>query len=156
MEEKKGSEMSWTSSRIAERLKIEDERKRVSEAFKGVWDSLWNEIVSHVREYRQQYGELSVITSGDYEERRISIPNQIIGGVVQNFKRHVVLKQGQNKTSIKAESSTHADSLKFDLKVCSSGLVCLVLDEKELSLEQAAILILDPIEFPDLPRTEVS
>jgi hypothetical protein len=154
--------MGWIDSGLTERAKLEEERTRIEKAFDGVWDGLWREITKHIEAYREKGGSESVATGGGYEDREVSVPNPglVVSGIAHGTKRRVTLRQGKDKTSISAEfevdqKPVKADSLRLDIKVCRFGVVCLMQGDKELTLEQAAILVLDPILFPDLPRTAI-
>ena len=136
--------MGWIENRIAERGKLLDENRRIEQAFDAIWDGLWKEITKHVETFRATYGEQSVVTGGSYEERYVATPSLRMGMA----DRRATLRADKNKHSV--DGTVH-----FAVKVCKDGVVCLVDGDRELSLEQAAICVLDPVLFPDLPRIAV-
>lgn len=141
--------MGWMEERIAERARLSNESYQIGLAYDGIWKSLWEELIKQIEIYKTTYGPNSVLTTGGYDQRTIVVTEEVIGGVPHGAKKKTVYSQDPNRKAI------NADGLRFELKVCKDGVVCLVRKEKELTLEQAAMLILDPLLFSDLERLTV-
>lgn len=134
--------MTWIDRRIVD---LESWRKRnatIRDHALEIYDALWKEIVEHVNE--AQGKGFPVSTNGAPRKRVISLEKQNKSG--RPFELQVILVDAKDR--IRAAG----DRVDFfiDLDVCPDGVVCLKLGGKPISIEEAAISILDPFLFPQL------
>lgn len=139
--------MSFIDDRLAERKELERRNNLIDEHAIPIYEALWKKIAEHVKEAHEK--GLPVLTNGSLQNRivRMSVdpaPHQS-GRRPDEFR--LVLKN--DRISARGDRGLN---LEFTLDVCPDGLVCLKAQGMEISVEEAAIRILDPFLFPDLPR----
>jgi hypothetical protein len=134
--------MTWIDTRMAD---LEAWRKRNSTIrahAADIYEALWKEIVEHLDEAKQKGFPLS--TNGASRKRVVSLEKDNKPG--QHWELDVILVDPKDRIRAKGDRV----DLFLDLDICPDGVVCLKLDGKQISLEEAAIRILDPFLFPQL------
>ena len=137
--------MTWIDERIRER----DERQRRSNLIlqqaEKVFAALWDEIMNFIGEAMTK--GFTLATNGSPSEREIirTLIPMPAGRSISN-PAHLYVKVVREKGIISATGP--GVNIQFALHVRNDDVVCLTRDDKELSVQAAAIAILDPFLFP--------
>lgn len=105
-------------------------------------NALWDTIVEHLDEAKNK--GFAVSTNGALQKRTIKLAKQNLSGDNFEFDLRLV----DSKTRISAQGDRV--NFMFDFDVCPDGVVCLKLAREVISVEEAAVRVLDPFLFPQL------
>jgi hypothetical protein len=137
--------MTWIESRLED---LEAWNKRMAAIRDGsleIYEAIWKEITGHLEEAKGKGFKVS--TNGLPRSRAIMLEKQNLSG--QSFKVEMTLVQAKDRIRAKGDRV----DLSLDLDVCADGVVCIKLDGQQISIEAAAIAILDPFLFPQLQKS---
>jgi hypothetical protein len=134
--------MTWIESRMADLEAFLRRNAIIREHAVTIYDALWDTMVGHLDEAKAS--GFAVSTNGALQKRTVKLAKQNLSGNCFEFDLTLV----DSKIRIRA----HGDrvNVMLDLDVCPDGVVCLKLGGDRVSIEQAAIFILDPFLFPQL------
>lgn len=130
--------MSWLDDRLSEQEAFRARHDAIVESASKIYDALWEQISAFVQEAKGK--GVKVATNGAAYDR-----------VIQTFQRsdiHVRLAEDKLHIAVLGMEP----KLRFDLDVRPDGVVCLVFEDNQLSITEAAIKILDAFLFPNLQR----
>jgi len=143
--------MTWIERRTAD---LESQKSRnavIRDHALKVYDALWNEISEHGSEAKEK--GFPVSTEGTSRKRVITLKKQTLSG--QQWKLQVNLVDAKDR--IRATGThIHPIDLSIELDLCPDGPVCLKLAGQPITIEDAAISILDPFLFPQLQNKPVA
>jgi hypothetical protein len=143
--------MSWLDDRIAEHKAIEARRKEIADNAHHVYSALWKEITEITEEPSAKLA--GVYTNGAAYDRLVCLPNPPTRpGFQARSGPQLHIKLADDKQSISVSGTDRYPTITFTLDVCQDGVVCLKFDGAEFSYPDAAIKIVDPLLFPNLPR----
>jgi hypothetical protein len=137
--------MTWIDRRMADLESWKKRNATIRDHALEVYEGLWDEIVEHVNEAKEKGFRVS--TNGAPRKRVISLEKQNKSG--QHFELQVMLIDTKDRIRVTGEHLYRIE-LSLDLDICPDGVVCLKLAGKRISIEDAAISILDPFLFPQL------
>ncbi len=134
--------MTWIERRMADVESWKRRNAAIREHALEIYEALWSEILGHVNEAKSKGFPIS--TNGAPRSRVVRLEKQNRSG--DYFELEIALVAAKDR--IRA----HGDrvDLFLDLDVCDDGVVCLELNGTRISIEDAAIAILDPFLFPQL------
>ena len=134
--------MTWIESRMADLEALRQRNAIIREHAAAIYDALWGTIVEHLDEAKNK--GFAVSTNGALQKRTVKLAKQNLSGDKFQFDLRLV----DSKTQISAQG----DRVKFmfDLDVCPDGVVCLKHERQVISVEDAAVRVLDPFLFPQL------
>jgi hypothetical protein len=128
--------MSW----VHDRLHAGKESRLVSSS--NLYNELWDEISARVAE--AQDGGMPVSTNGSSYERVVVYGSS--STLPYRKPRQLTITLARDKSEIVADSNS--DSLDIPIEVGADGVAYLKHRGKQLSIPQAAKLILEPFLFP--------
>lgn len=134
--------MTWIDRRIADLEALKTRRSMIREHALEIYEALWKEITEHLAEAKAK--GFPVSTNGAPRKRLISLLKQNLSG--DSFELEVSLVDGKDRI----RASGDRVDLFLDLDLCPDNVVCLKLAGRQISIEDAAIRILDPFLFPQL------
>lgn len=133
---------TWIDRRLADLAAHQERNAAIRERAVDIYEALWREIVGHIEDAKLH--GFAVSTNGAARKRIVRLAKQNNSGTFHE----IVVSLPDSKDRVRA-SGDRVD-VTFDLDVCGDGVVCLKTGGREVSLEAAAILILDPFLFPQL------
>ncbi len=124
---------------MAERQKALEGSRLISEQAEDTFQNLWAEILVLVREAQSKGWQLD--TNGSPLARTVSMvahprPRNELRITLQKDKQQIAISGIKSPT-------------KLSFAVCEDGVVCLKHDGREVSLRDAARLIIEPFLFPE-------
>lgn len=134
--------MTWIEKRIADLELWKSRRSVIREHAVDVYEALWREISEHLSEARTK--GFPVSTNGTPRKRIIRLEKQNRSG--DFFELQVSLVEAKDRIRAIGDRV----DLFLDLDICPDDVVCLKYLGKQLTIEEAAISILDPFLFPQL------
>lgn len=144
-----GKTVTWIDRRIADLEAWRTRNTAVRESALEIYEALWTEIVGHVQD--AQARGIDASTNGAPRKRVVRLPKENKSG--QYFELQVILADSKDRIRATGARLKPVD-LTFHLDICPDGVVCLKLNEERVSIEDAAIAILDPFLFPQLQREQ--
>lgn len=135
--------MTWIEKRVADLKNLEERRASIREHATTVYESLWSELLKHVDD-ANQHG-LDVTTNGSARRKIIKLKKQNLSGMW--WELEFKLSDAKDRITVRGDRCGDVQFL-FDLR--PDNVVCLKVNGKEISIEEAAIAILDPFLFPQL------
>ena len=143
--------MDWINERIEERKALIEQKNQIAEAVQPLFGSLCGEIKKHVAAYCDAVGiPQAILFGGTYEEILLTIPKPGMVASPGEYLRRITLKVVKGK-----QPTISAGSIALNISICDDGSVCLSHNDDALSLKEAAVLVLDPFLFPELPRVKI-
>ena len=142
--------MSWIEDRLRERRERERKNQIIAKGCEPLFNDLWDEIVTLCREAESK--GIRVTTNGSPFEREVWISDSLLAGGGAPTKRGVkILLDKKNKTITARRDQKEVG---FSIDTRTDGVLCLKYDSKEVGIQKAAEMILDPFFFPELPMKE--
>lgn len=138
--------MNWIEDRVAERESIARRNQLIKASAEKFFNSLWEEIEQWLVEARDKGGFL-IHTNGTPYERMIFASISPPPSQPSRNPKTLTVKLTKDKSAIVA-SEFGVPPVKLLLDVCPNDLVCLKHNDKQVSMSEAAILVLDPFLFP--------
>jgi hypothetical protein len=139
--------MSWLDDRLAEETALRSRHAAITAEATKVYDALWEQIMEFIEEGRKK--SINLLTNASPYERIVRSPVMPLSRESGHAAKELRLKLAKEKTSIVVSGAVR---LQFDLDVGADGVVCLKIGSEPVSIERAAVKVLDPFIFPDLPR----
>lgn len=137
--------MTWIERRLADLESWKKRNATIRERASEIYEALWKEILGHLDDAKEK--DFLVSTNGALRKRVIRLEKQNKSG--QHFEVEVILVD----TKDRIRATGDRVNLSLDLDICPDGVVCLKLAGTPISIEDAAISILDPFLFPQLQNT---
>jgi len=134
--------MTWISGRLEQRKKLIDRRNAVANNAENLFGELWIAIITCTTEAKAS--GLAVETNGTSLERVVAACTP------PDPHKRKELRIKLDKYGEKVTVSESGRETEFLIDVCDDGVICLKLDGKQVTIQDAARLILDPFLFPDL------
>jgi hypothetical protein len=136
--------MNWIERRLADLEAHQQRNAAIRERAVEIYEALWREIVGHVGD--AQAKGIAVSTNGAPRKRVVKLGKQNLSGGY--WEAEVSLPDSKDRIRAKGDRV----DLIFMLDVCPDGVVCLRCSTgaESISIEDAAIAILDPFLFPQL------
>ena len=134
--------MTWIERRMADLEEFRKRKSAIRERAVDIYEALWKEITGHVEEAERK--GFAISTNGALRKRSVLLEKKNKPG--QFFELEIILVDAKDR--IRATG----DRVDFflDLDLCPDGVVCLKLTGNQISVEDAAIRVLDPFLFPEL------
>jgi hypothetical protein len=137
-------QMTWIEGRISDLEAWQSRNATIRAHAVEIYEALWGEIAEHVKEAAQKGFQAS--TNGAPRKRNVSLEKENKRG--ECWELQIMLVDAKDR--IRAKGDRGNVDFFLDLDICPDGVVCLKLDGSRLSIEDAAIRILDPFLFPQL------
>ena len=134
--------MSWINDRIEQRKKLIERNNAIANNGESLFGELWGSIKACVAEGKAI--GLAIETNGTSLERIVATCTP------PDMHKRKELRIKLDKYGEKVTISEPDRQIEFLIDVCDDGVICLKLDGKQVSIHEAARLILDPFLFPDL------
>jgi hypothetical protein len=139
--------MSWIDDRLADRNALRARETLIKEHAISIYEALWNKLVEHIEDAKTKSFDL--FTNGALQNRKVILWKKELSGEYAKTSEELTFRL--DGKVIFARSANGLD-LSFYLDVCPDGVVCLkTTGDKQISIEEASIAILDLFLFPDLP-----
>ena len=138
-----GKVMNWIDERILER----DNNTRRDQLIRGsaekIFNSLWGEVETWIADANNKGFALQ--TNGDPYERVVLMP--VIPKPAQShaMPRKLTIKVEKDKSAI--IGTVAGEIIKLDLDVCTNDVVCLKHEGRQVSMDEASRLLLEPLLF---------
>jgi len=134
--------VTWIERRMADLEEFRKRKSAIRERAVDIYEALWKEITGHVEEAERK--GFAISTNGALRKRSVLLEKKNKPG--QFFELEIILVDAKDR--IRATG----DRVDFflDLDLCPDGVVCLKLTGNQISVEDAAIRVLDPFLFPEL------
>lgn len=141
--------MNWIDDR-REEIKNRQERERlIAEAGAVLFADLWNEIVKWVVDAAQK--GIRVTTNGTTWERRIVLSRTPLPHQDSRAADVLTMKTSTvNGEFYIGFAGVPRINTKFNVDLCADNVACLKHNGEQVSMEQVAIIVLDPFLFPEL------
>lgn len=141
--------MNWIQSRQEE---LKTQQARNDEIFAHgpkVYDELWG----HVKQNTEDAARYSIVVTinGSSYDRVVRIHRPPPGQTSPPYSE-LHIRLASDRRSITASGPSFYDEIELKLDLCNSGYVCPTFEGNELSVSDAAVKVLDPLFFPELPR----
>lgn len=140
--------MNWIDDRVAERESITRRNQLIKASAEKVFNTLWEEIEKWLAEARNKGGFL-IHTNGTLYERMIFASISPPPSEPSRNPKRLTVKLTKDKSAIVA-IEFGVSPVKLLLDVRPNDVVCLKHNDKQVSMSEAAILVLDPFLFPEL------
>jgi len=140
--------VSWIDERIEEKRRLEERKQIVLVKAGSLFAALWNEIARCVTEAAQKGIPAAIsVAAGNHV---VYVPSK--GGAFA--RKEITLSLPKDRTSI-AIAGSPVRKLDIDRSEGDGDGVGLKRDGKQISIPDAAVLLLDPLIFADLPAHDV-
>lgn len=150
--------MEWLDEADQMQQRLAERRRAITEHEGEMYSSLWEEVKRHVAAARSRESFAGVTMNGQPECRIVSLPLSPLSPLF-TFQRQVTVSLLREKHQILAEvadtdhgGSRVREALQIDVN--QDNIVCLTRNGVEVSLKDAAIYILRPFLYPELPEYE--
>ena len=137
--------MSWVDGHFKDHERAEKESAKVRLRAEQLYDELWKEITDRVMDARN--GGMLVSTNGSSYERVVLLGGAVMLRPFSEAKQLTITLEDRRKIVVTWEDGT----IEIPLRVRPDGVVCLTHQARELTIPEAAKLILEPFLFPPRP-----
>jgi hypothetical protein len=141
--------MSWIDDRLSEKKALEERSMRIYSEAPRIHGELWKEIVVQINEAKGKGFEKILMM----QPEEILLPVNPEAGQTSAAPRTLSLHLKRDHTAITAKISGTELALPLEVE---SGRVVMKHEGKTLSVQNAAVVILDRFLFPDLKRLDVN
>jgi hypothetical protein len=142
--------VEWIDEANRQLAAIKAREKLIVEQEDDTYEGLWNELKTHI-EAAKAAGFPRLFTNGRDHARVVVHPGDIVPGMPESSPAKLNLTLSKNDHTITASHSWDDPGVAFHVDVCSDGFVCLKFEGGRISNKEAAIRILWPFLYPDLP-----
>lgn len=143
----------WITDSEKRWLKERERDARVEAGATAIYEDLWKEVLSNVNEVKSTVERFSGLTTNGLQLAHIiSFPvDQSSDGIGAPPAIEIRLIKDEHQIVV----SGNIDAIYFDIDICTrGGEVCLKLDEKKISYEEASRRVLTAFLYPGLPYQE--
>ncbi len=143
---------NWIADCIREADDISAKKKALDNGISPIWDDLKAAIEDSVKSYsgwKEAPATATVENNGDRRSITIKVGRKSEAGM-NHDNIEVRLDPGKYKIFVRRSGAESEES--FSIRLNGSGKAALFLEEKEITRDQAAEIILRPALFPELRR----
>jgi hypothetical protein len=140
--------MSWVHDRLNNEERARKEAAKIRLHADSLYGELWREIAARVEDAKSK---LVVSTNGSEYRRVVLRGGAVTGAYHQPDKLIISLADDKQTLLIQFVDEYESDPVtvrEIPLGVCDGDIVCLMHDGRQLSIPEAAKLILEPFLFP--------
>lgn len=139
--------MSFIDDGIEQRKTISERKYLIDLHASKIYEELWSKITGYINEANQK--GFYLYTNGSLHDRTVGLRTPPVGRALSKEERVFKLTLSGEQISAK-ESTNKGVSCTLRLDVCPDGIVCLKMSESQVSVDDAAIMILKKFIFPEL------
>ena len=139
--------MSWMDARMAQQREIAARKRLISEHAAATFEALWEKLKEQIAEAKSR--DFPIFTNGSPQIRTVGIPVSPAAGETSRSADSFTLSLDKAEGCILASGDRGVD-FRFHLDVCPDNVVCLKWQGAPISIDDAAVKLLDRFLFPDL------
>jgi hypothetical protein len=141
--------ISWIEQRLAEREALDARERQIFTESPTIHGQLWNELTSQLQEAKKKQHFAKIM----FMNGEVLLPVDPRAGQDYSEPRKLKLQLSKDRSAIVAEVTGGNATFSVDAE---GQTVFLKFENKKVSIQQAAMLILDKFLFPELKRLDVN